>query len=317
MKTYFGSSQADSSYAPATVVAIGNFDGVHLGHQELLKVARSVGQELGLPLTVYTFNPHPTLELRPEIPLRLLMTYPEKRNQLSLLGVDFCIEEPFDFAFAQTTARDFFFEILLRRLHAKALVVGADFAFGKKREGNLELLKKWCLENQIRLEVVSPCLKDGKWVSSSRIRDALQAGNLQEASELLGRPFFYRGEVVHGDKRGRTIGFPTANMACAQKFPLPNGVYATSVIWRDMEYLSVTNIGTRPTFQSGEATQWIPIRIETHILDQNFDLYGETLEVRFFDRIRDEKRFADVHELKAQIQSDVILARDLLRSRNF
>lgn len=320
MKTYFGSKTIDSGYPAQAVVAIGNFDGVHLGHLEILRRAQECGRKLGIPVCVFTFNPHPTIELRPETPLRLLMTYPEKRHQLDLQGVDFCVEEPFDHAFAATTAHEFFHEILLNRLHAKALIVGNDFAFGRKREGTLAMLGEWCQKDQILLEKVPPLMIDGVAVSSSRIRDLLQGCDLVSAEKLLGRPFFYRGEVVHGDKRGRTIGFPTANMECEEKFPLPIGVYATSVIWRNQHYPSVTNIGRRPTFQSTQPPSSggvIPIRIETHILDQSFELYGEYLEVRFYQKLRDEKKFSGIDELKQQIQSDVILARRVLSSRNF
>lgn len=319
MKTYFSSKSIadDANYPAQTVVAIGNFDGVHLGHQEILARARQHALKLGMPVTVFTFNPHPTLELRPETPLRLLMTYSEKRHQLAQLGIEYCVEEPFDADFAATSAEDFFFEILMRRLHARVLVVGSDFAFGRKREGTIEKLTRWCGDNQVTLELVEPLKIDGSPVSSSRIRERLQAGDLESAAKLLGHPFFYRGEVVHGDKRGRTIGFPTANMACEQKFPLPNGVYATSTVWRGQEYLSVTNIGQRPTFQSDATVNRIPIRIETHVLDQTFDLYGETLEVRFFGRLRDERKFDGIESLKRQIENDVILARKVLSSRNF
>ena len=162
------------------------------------------------------------------------------------------------------------------------------------------------------MELASPVLLDGKVISSSLVREALSSGNLEDAEKYLGHHFFYRGEIVHGDKRGRTIGFPTANMKCEEKFPLLPGVYATSVFWRGKSYQSVTNIGKRPTFQGTDELSMIPLKIETHILDQNFDLYGEVLEVRFHHRIRDEKKFSSIEDLKAQIQSDVILAKKLL-----
>lgn len=319
MKTFFSSKtiSQSSEYPSEAVVAIGNFDGVHLGHQEILRRARKHAGRLGCPVTVFTFNPHPTLELRPESTLRLLMTYAEKRHQLEKLGVEFCVEEPFDADFAATSAHDFFFEILIQRLNAKALVVGADFAFGRKREGNTDLLKKWCADSGLELELVEPLKIDGQPVSSSKIRELLQELKLGQAERLLGHPFFYRGEIVHGDKRGRTIGFPTANMVCEEKFPLPIGVYATSVVWRGREYPSVTNIGRRPTFQTETNVNRIPLRIETHVLDQTFDLYGETLEVRFYQQLRDERKFDGIEALKRQIESDVILARQVLSSRNF
>jgi riboflavin kinase/FMN adenylyltransferase len=311
MKTYFGSSQIDSAYPPQAVVAIGNFDGVHLGHQAILNEAKDQAKTHGLKTTVFTFNPHPTLELRPQTSLKLLMTYEEKRNQLELHGVDFCVEEPFDSAFANTSAHDFFFEILKNRLHAKVIVVGEDFAFGHKREGNTELLREYCAQTDTELFLKKPVLVDGAPVSSSRIREELHRGNLKAAEALLKRPFFYRGEVVHGDKRGRTIGFPTANMKCEEKFPLLPGVYATTVYWRNQVFPSVTNIGRRPTFQGDQNLNLIPLRIETHLLDQDLDLYGEILEVRFHHRLREEKKFDSIDELIAQIRSDIILAKSL------
>ena len=153
MHTYFSSHDTESSesgYPPETVVAIGNFDGVHLGHQSILGQAKEQGRRLGLPVVIFTFKPHPTLELRPQSPMKLLMTYEEKRHQLAERGIDFCVEEPFNAAFASTSAHDFFYEILIKRLHAKALIVGNDFAFGRKREGTIDLLKelRWSWPNQ-------------------------------------------------------------------------------------------------------------------------------------------------------------------------
>jgi len=313
MKTYFGTRTIDPHYPTQAVVAIGNFDGVHLGHQSILNTAKEHAKRLGIPTVVLTFNPHPTLELKPLSSLKLLMTYEEKRRQLEKLGIDYCVEEPFDHAFATTSAHDFFFEILKNRLHAKVVVVGEDFAFGHKREGTIETLREYCAQTATTPDLVKPVMMDGAPVSSSRIREELARGDLESAARLLGHPFFYRGEVIHGDHRGRTIGFPTANMRCEEKFPLLPGVYATSVFWRNQVYPSVTNIGKRPTFHQDEPNLGlIPLRIETYILDQTFDLYGEVLEVRFHRYLREEKKFTSIDELKLQIQSDVILAKSIL-----
>jgi riboflavin kinase/FMN adenylyltransferase len=311
MKTYFGTENLDAAYPAQTVVAIGNFDGVHLGHEEILKRADALAKSLGCQMVCFTFNPHPTHELRPEIPLRLLMTYDEKRRNLQNYHVAFCVEERFDANFAKNSAQDFFQKILKDRLHAVGVVVGQDFAFGKKREGKIETLREFCKNSNTALEVVAPVLIAGEIVSSSRIRNALAEGKVELANQLLGRPFSYSGEVIHGDKRGRTIGFPTANMKCEEKFPVKPGVYATSVFWRGQEFASVTNIGTRPTFNVAG------LKMETHILDRTFELYGEILEIRFHAAIRDEKKFASIDELKAQIQADTILAKKLLSTRNF
>lgn len=318
MKTYLGTRKIDAHYPAQAVVAIGNFDGVHLGHQFILNKAKEYAEKLQIPTCIFTFNPHPTLELRPLASLKLLMTYEEKRHQLEKFGIDVCVEEPFDHDFATTSAHDFFFEILKNRLHAKVIIVGEDFAFGHKREGSIEVLKEYCRQTDTILELIQPVIVDGSPVSSSRIRDELAKGSLDSVEKLLGNAFFYRGEIIHGDKRGRTIGFPTANMRCEEKFPLMPGVYATSVFWRDQVFASVTNIGKRPTFHQDEPNlNLIPLRIETHILDQTFDLYGEILEVRFHHRLREEKKFSSIDELKQQIQSDVNLAKSLLSSRNF
>jgi riboflavin kinase/FMN adenylyltransferase len=311
MLTYFGSNHLDQDFPDRTVVAIGNFDGVHLGHQEIIKKAKALAELLSCKVVCFTFNPHPTAELRPEIPLRLLMTYDEKRKALQRYDVDFCVEEHFDTNFARISAQEFFTEVLKNRLHAAAIVVGENFSFGRKREGTLEVLKSFCEQTQTELRVVAPIHVDDETVSSSRIRKALADGKVELATKLLGRPFSYSGEVIHGDKRGRTIGFPTANMKCEEKFPLKPGVYATSVFWRGKHFPSVTNIGTRPTFDSTE------LKIETHILEQNFELYGEILEVQFHFAIRDEKKFSSIDELKAQIQADTILAKQQLSTRNF
>jgi len=311
MKTFEGSSKLAGIFSGGSVVAIGNFDGVHLGHQAILRLAKNHAIRLGLPLVCYTFNPHPTFELKPQSKLKLLMTYEEKRELLASYGVDYCVEERFDAEFAKISAHDFFQTVIRDALRARVVVVGDNFSFGRNREGTLEVLNQYCKEASITLEAMRPMLAEGSPISSSRIRACLAEGQVAQAERLLGRPFFYRSEVVHGDQRGRTLGFPTANMRCEEKFPLRTGVYATSVLWQGKRHLSVTNIGVRPTFDS------VGLRVETHILDQTFELYGECLEVRFHERIRDEQKFASIDQLKAQISSDTKLARVLLSSRNF
>jgi riboflavin kinase/FMN adenylyltransferase len=310
MKTYFGSQFLDAEFPPQTVVALGNFDGVHLGHQAILGRAIEDSRILGFPVVAFTFKPHPTLELKPESDLRLLMTYDEKRIRLQGLGIDYCVEEPFNSTFASLSAREFFDRILIARAHARVIVVGENFTFGRNREGTIPVLKGFCDAAGVVLRALPPVEVEGLPVSSSRIRVALSEGRVHQAGLLLGRPFFYKAEVVHGDKRGRTIGFPTANMKCDTKFALRSGVYATSVFWQGKTYPSVTNLGTRPTFDSSE------LRMETHLLHEDLELYGEILEVSFHERIRDEKKFSSLDELKQQIRADTELAEQLLSSRN-
>lgn len=193
MRTFFSSHDTqspESGYPRETVVAIGNFDGVHLGHQLILRRAQEYGKKLNLPVVVYTFNPHPTLELRPQSPMKLLMTYEEKRHQLDLLGIEYCVEEPFNAGFAATSAHDFIHEILLKKLHARVLIVGRDFAFGRMREGSTGLLEKSCEDAGVVLELASPLLLDGKIISSSLVREALSQGDLESAQKVSGPCIF-------------------------------------------------------------------------------------------------------------------------------
>jgi riboflavin kinase/FMN adenylyltransferase len=299
-----------------TVVTIGNFDGVHLGHQAIISLALEKARGRGGVTVGYTFRPHPQIALRPESSnVRLLCTYDERAELLAQTGLDYLIEEPFSREFSTTSAEQFFKEILLRRLHVEAIVVGYDFKFGKEREGSLERLESLCRSAGVELTIVQPQRFDSEVVSSSRIRQHLLAGEVEKAQRLLGRPFFYRGVVLKGEGRGRKIGFPTANLALESKITLPYGVYATQVALKGeagkklpQDFPAVTNVGVRPTFDKDH----LPALIETHLLDQDLDLYGSTLEVRFIQRIREERKFSGVEALKNQIQSDCALARTLL-----
>jgi riboflavin kinase / FMN adenylyltransferase len=296
------------------VVTIGNFDGVHLGHQEIIRLAIEKARARGGTAVVYTFRPHPQVALRPEANVQLLSTYDEKLEILEGLGVDVVIEEPFSREFSNTKPEQFFSEVLLRRLSTEAIVVGYDFAFGAQREGHLQALETFCKSARVELTVVQPRRIGDEVVSSSRIRQYLKSGDPAGAARLMGRSFSYRGTVVRGDARGRTIGFPTANLKLDDKLILPHGVYATlsacESVFPGKILPSVTNIGVRPTFAEGSA----PL-VETHILDTTADLYGRTLDVRFVARLREEKKFPSFDELKAQIRRDADAARALLSKR--
>jgi riboflavin kinase / FMN adenylyltransferase len=297
-----------------TVLMLGNFDGVHRGHQKLYGLARAAAADRNLPVTALTFRPHPTEHFRPESNLKLLMTYEEKLECLSKIGVDRVVEIPFNQDLAAVSAQEFYERILKKELRAEVIVVGTDFRFGTGRQGTSQLLQDWCQRDGLQLIVAPELMEGGVAISSSRIRSLLMAHDVKEAGRLLGRPFFYRGEVIHGDKRGRTLGFPTANMRCAEKFPLATGVYVTTTLWRGASYPSVTNIGTRPTFTDVAGAEGskgeIPIRIETHVLDRtDLELYGAELEVQFHSYLRGEKKFSGIEELVEQIRSDVAEAR--------
>lgn len=292
-----------------SVLTIGNFDGVHLGHQAIVNAILKKAHEIGGPACLFTFRPHPQEVLRPGNRVKLLTTYDEKVEILESFGLDVVVEQLFSQEFFTLTAREFFERVVVKAFQAKALFVGHDFAFGRNRDGNIETLKNWCKEKGIHLEVIPPFVLNGETVSSTAIREKLSRGEVAEASSLLGRPFFYRGSVVRGDQRGRLLGFPTANLKLEQKLALPHGVYATWAIRkqgdRSIRIPSVTNVGIRPTFHPELSD--LPVLIETHLIlsESEFpDLYGETLEVQFAERFRDERKFSSFDELKTQIQQD-------------
>jgi len=304
---------------PKVVVTIGNFDGVHLGHQMILSLAVEQARELGGTSVAFTFKPHPQISLRPEKELHLLCSYEEKLRLIAAAGIDIAIEQPFSREFSVTDPEQFFSEVLLKRLNAVAIVVGYDFGFGKGRGGHLSVLDELCRKAGVRLTIVQARQSDGEVVSSSRIRTHLLRGEVDTAARLLGREFSYSGIVVRGEGRGRIIGFPTANLRLELKLALPWGVYATRSVLDDGRIVpSVTNVGVRPTFKAAEGQKpsahelEFPALIETHILDSSLDLYGRTLEVRFVHRIRDERKFSGIEALKAQISDDVGRARQIL-----
>jgi riboflavin kinase / FMN adenylyltransferase len=220
------------------------------------------------------------------------------------------IEEPFSREFSTISPETFFTDVLLRKLSAEAIVVGYDFAFGKERQGHLEILEKFCKSSNVELTVVPPQRIGSEVVSSSRIRQHLLAGDMPAANRLLGREFVYKGVVIKGEGRGRKIGFPTANLKLDNKLSLPYGVYATWATVHGKRYPSVTNIGVRPTFQTGPTE--LPALVECHLLDTTIDLYGHTLEVGFVQRLREEKKFPGIDALKNQIALDAGEARVLL-----
>lgn len=304
---------------PHPVVTIGNFDGVHLGHQHIIRLALEQAKKRKGQCVAYTFRPHPQEALRPESHIQLLSTYDERIELLERAGVDVIIEEPFSRRFSSTAPEQFFNEILLRKLSTEVIVVGYDFAFGKGRHGHLSVLETFCRGAGVELIVVQPQRFENEVVSSSRIRQYLTSGEIESANRLLGRPFSYRGIVMKGEGRGRKLGFPTANLSLENKLVLPFGVYATWAWMKGKKFPSVTNLGVRPTFhhtdQTNELGKELPALVETHLLDVSLDLYGQTLEVQFMHRLRDEKKFAGVNELKMQIALDAEQAKNSLSSQ--
>jgi riboflavin kinase / FMN adenylyltransferase len=293
------------------VVTIGNFDGVHLGHQKIIQTTLEKAKARKGTSIAYTFRPHPQIALKPDSSIQLLSTYDEKIELLGATGLDIMVEEPFSREFSTIAPEQFFSDVLLRKLGAEEIVVGYDFAFGKGRVGHLEALGEFCKSAGVQLTVVPAQRIGSEVVSSSRVRQHLLAGEIDKANALLGRSFSYKGVVIKGDQRGRTIGFPTANLKLENKLALPYGVYATRTLFKDKSYPSVTNVGTRPTFHH-EPGKELPALVETHLLDTTIDLYGSTLEVRFEHRLRAEKKFNGIDALKTQITLDAQQARELL-----
>jgi riboflavin kinase/FMN adenylyltransferase len=298
-----------------TALTIGNFDGVHRGHRALLDRIRKFRESYSHPLRtcVVTFDPHPAEILRPTVPLLRLTSTVERVKLIRDCGIDEVRVIPFTKEFSLTPAREFFENILVRDLDPALVVVGHNFYFGHKRSGTPEKIIEWCAEQNVKAEVVGPIQADGEEISSSRIRALLAEGHVPAASRLLGRDFSYSGEVVHGAKRGRQIGIPTANLKVTPQRCLPkNGVYLTVSSTEDgRTFPSITNVGVKPTIDS----QNQELSLETHLLDFEGDLYGKHLTVEFRDRVRDEMRFPTVEALVQQIHRDIAVARQRLDTK--
>ena len=295
--------------ARPAVVTIGNFDGVHRGHQALVKAARdraALRHEVCLALT---FDPHPAAVLNPQRPPRCLMTVSQKAELLCALGIDVLAVLPFTHALASLTPGDFAAVILSGALGARAVVVGEGFRFGKSRAGDVAKLQGLGRDLGFDVVAVPAVLQDGGRVSSTRVRESLLAGDVTAAAALLGRPYFVEGKVVRGDGRGRTLGIPTANRAVENEILPKEGVYAAEVALSagELPRPAVVNLGRRPTFGGGG-----PTTTEAHLLDFNDDLYDQRLRVSFVARLRDERAFSGPEALRAQIQEDVRAARRVL-----
>ena len=291
-------------------LTIGSFDGVHLGHQRVVRELAAGAHKKGAPAVVLTFYPHPATVLRGYDYPFYLTTPEERANLLGQLGIDIVITHPFDENVAGTSARDFI-SSLHSHLNIQHLRVGHDFALGKDRGGNAEALKKLGLEMGYTLKRTEPLIVDDDVVSSSRIRFVLGAGQVDEAARLLGRNFSVAGKVELGDQRGITLGFPTANLAIWPEQAIPAaGVYVCRAEVQGQTWGAVTNIGVRPTFEF----QSVPPRVEAHLLDFEGDIYGEPLRLEFLSRLRGEQRFPNVEALVAQIRLDSQKARQMLAS---
>lgn len=293
------------------IVTIGNFDGVHLGQQALLKRIRERAEAAGRPSVAVTFDPHPLRVVRPDRAPAQLCTRKQKIELLAATGIESLVEIEFSQAFAKTSADAFVDDFLVSRLRAHEVHVGSRFSFGREREGDLDLLVAAGRTRGFAAQGVTEVLHEGEPISSTRIRSAVAAGDVGTAAAMLGRTYSLIGVVGSGDGRGRELGWPTANIGVANELVPADGVYATEARLEGGQTLcaSVTNVGVRPTF-GGSAR-----RVESHLFDFEGDLYGRELELSFHRRLRGERRFESVEALTSQIALDAAEAREYLAAR--
>ena len=289
------------------VVAIGNFDGVHRGHRAVISTALKRAKALGRKAAALTFTPHPRLFLRPQESLFQLSSEHDKLRLLAATGLDGAIVMTFDAALAATPAEDFVTRILAGALAAGGAAIGFDFHFGKNRGGSPAFLAEQGKKLGFAVDVVPPLEDEGTPVSSGSVRTALTEGKVVEATELLGAPWFVSGEVIHGDKRGRELGFPTANLKLDPACGLKHGIYAVRVGVGDMRYDGVASFGRRPMFDDGA-----PL-LEVFLFDFDGDLYGRTIDVAFIGWIRPEQKLDSIEALKHHMTADAARARDALK----
>jgi riboflavin kinase/FMN adenylyltransferase len=297
MRLFHGTDNADIQRP--TVLTLGVFDGLHLGHQWIMQTVVERAHAIGAVPTVITFDPHPRAVLHPESAPPLLQTFDQKIEGFGVLGIEQTIVVQFTKEFSTIRAEDFLKDLVVDRLHAKEVYLGKGFAFGHNREGNIELLKRMGRELGFVAGEVPELKLHGRRVSSSKIRQLLTDGRVNLARRMLGRPYGVEGRVERGSERGHKLGFPTANLHPQNRVIPRNGVYVTGTLIDGQWRRSVTNVGLRPTF--ADATE---PSVETYVLNWDGDLYGDVVRVRFLYRLRDERKFSSIDQLKTQIARD-------------
>jgi riboflavin kinase / FMN adenylyltransferase len=290
------------------VLAIGNFDGMHLGHAALLHEALCIGKSLGRLAAILTFEPHPRAYFQPDKPMFRLTPPDLKAEAAAALGAHGAIALTFDAALAAVSAQDFVQDLILGRFGASGIVVGHDFHFGKGRQGNPALLAQMGHKAGIDVTIVQPLSLDGIVVSSSHIRNLLSEGDIAGANRYLGREWLVRALVTHGDKRGRLMGYPTANLMLDNAVTLKHGIYAVRAVVNGVSHAAVASFGRRPTFDDGAP------KLEVHLFDFAGDLYGQSMDVAFVGYIRPELKFDGVEPLIRQMDEDSLVARKMLKS---
>jgi len=296
------------SFLGPSVVTIGNFDGMHLGHQKIIKKLKVKAKELGVASVLITFYPHPVKVLYPDRGLRLLMPLEERLRWIRAMGVDICIVISFNKEFAKTAPEDFVYNYLVKKLNTIHVVVGSGYRFGKSKGGDTAKLRRLGKKYGFALTVVRPVRRFGHIVSSSAIRQLLGWGRVCDASHMLGRPFHIEGTVIKGQGRGGPIlGVPTANIQTEYEVVPKEGVYAVKVLVNGKLYEGVANIGKNPTFGLSHTSY------EVHIFNFNRDILGKKIRIYFIDRIRAERKFPSIEALKEQIEKDITATKNLLR----
>lgn len=308
MKIFHGTENAN--IMRPTVLTLGVFDGLHLGHQRIMQTVVERSHAVGAVPTAITFDPHPRAVLHPESAPPLLQTLDQRLANFDVLGIEQAIVIAFDREFAAQPAEGFLSNIIRDRLHAKEVYLGKGFAFGRNRGGNIELLRSVSDKLGFFADEVDEVRLRGQRVSSSKIRQLLAEGRVNLARRMLGRPYGVEGVIERGNRRGHTIGFPTANLRPHNRVIPKFGVYATATLVDGLWRKSITNIGVRPTFETTADPS-----IETYIFDFDGELYGDVLRVRFLHRIREERKFGGIDELKSQIEKDTSRARNYFMHR--
>jgi riboflavin kinase/FMN adenylyltransferase len=296
--------------AVRTAVTVGNFDGLHVGHQKILRSVKERARASGQRAAVVTFDPHPMCVLHPERAPLMIQTLAQRLAGFEEMGLDSALVLRFDRALSLVTAEQFIERILVGALRAGCVLVGANFRFGHRGAGDVRLLGEFGRRDGFDVEIVPPVEVAGQIVSSTAVRAAIASGDVAGAIPLLARPFSLTGEMRPGAGRGRAILFPTLNLAPEQELLPKLGVYATESVVGGKLYSSVTNVGTRPTFNGSGVT------VESHLFEFSETLAGGPMEVRFHARIRDERKFSGVDELRAQIQQDIETARKFFSGRS-
>jgi len=305
-----GADEAVAQALRGAVIAIGNFDGVHRGHQQLIAQARDMARARGVPAAILTFSPHPRAFFAPDTPFFRITPQPERVRVMRRLGLDGVIIRRFDAALAATRAQDFLTRFILEEIGASGVVVGHDFHFGKGREGNPQILQAFCAAHDIACNVVPVVEETGGAISSSAIRAALTEGDITAANRLLGYRWFVTAPIRHGEKRGRNLGYPTANMALRDACALRHGIYAVRMAVNGALHDGVASFGRRPTFDDGA-----PL-LETFLFDFSGNLYGAQADVEFLAFLRPETRFESAQALIAQMDDDSARARTVLAQAN-